>query len=320
MLLTSEIFTASAGAIHASGTHLFWAAEDHESLKGSMAEFGQSAPVLVMDTDNGLELIAGASRLAILHELGRPVLARMVEDASRVDLGLLYLTDNVQRPLDDAMRLKGLKYFAPLMDAPALKADILPRLGIKPQSKDARLLLTWLTLPQAWQGLLELGNVPLAAAMVLERMTDTDRQAALPLFTGFSWSRSNAVNVLTWLFETGKMTDAPVAEVMDQTGMTAMLSQGLSPKDAIGRLCTAARLARFPELSKLQARFLEASTEITAGTTWRVTQPDNFETDGAELTVKVRDAARLKQAVKELNGLAESPGWEKIWDLGGPDE
>ncbi|MCJ2163139.1 MULTISPECIES: hypothetical protein [unclassified Pseudodesulfovibrio] len=320
MLLTSEIFTASAPAIHADGAHLFWTADNHESLTVSITEFGQSAPVLVRDIGTGLELIAGASRLSILAALGRPVLARMVQDANDIDLGLLYLADNVQRPLHDAMRLQALKYFAPRMNEAALAKDILPRLGIKPQSKDGRLFLAWLNLPEAWQGLLERGNVPLAAATVLSRMSEADQEDAAPLFTGFSWSRSNAVNVLTWLFEAAKMTGTSVAEVMKQAGAAAIFAQGLSPKDAIARLSTAIRQVRYPELTRLQDRFSAASGEITASTRWRVTQPDNFETDGAELTIRIKDAAQLEKAVEDLKTMSASPAWTKIWNLGGTDD
>ena len=320
MLLTSEIFTASAPAIHADGAHLFWAADNHESLKASITEFGQSSPVLVRETANGLELIAGISRLSILAALGRPVLARMIQDANDIDLGLLYLADNIQRPLDDAMRLQALKYFAPRMDEAALVKDILPRLGIKPQSKDSKLFLLWLTLPEVWQVLLERGNVPLAAATVLSRMSEADQKDVEALFTGFSWSRSNAVNVLTWLFETAKMNGTSVAEVMEQAGTTTIFAQGLSPKDAIARLSTAIRQERYPELTRLQDRFSAASGEITASTRWRVTQPDNFETDGAELTIRVKDAAQLAKAVEDLSTMAASPSWNKIWNMGGTDD
>ena len=324
MLLTSEIFTASAETIHADGEHLFWPSNNLESLTESIAEFGQSAPVLVMEGARGLSLVAGRARLAVLTALGRPVLARMVAPESgrpdAVALGLLYLADNVQRPLDDGMRFQALGYFAPRMDRETLRTDILPRLGVKAQSKDAKLFLAWLDLPGAWRALLMEGNVPLAAGSVLERMTEADREAALPLFTGFSWSRSNAVNVLTWLFETGRMTGAPLTEVMERAGMTEILAQGLSPKDAIARLSATARETRFPELSRLQAAFAEAASALTAGSRWRLTQPDNFETGGAELTVKIKDADQLARAVQELGSMAESNGWAEIWKLGSADD
>nr|WP_321256391.1 ParB/RepB/Spo0J family partition protein [uncultured Pseudodesulfovibrio sp.] len=316
MHISNEIFTAHADSINNSGAHLFWADNPDQLLTDSIEEFGQSAPVLVHESKNGLNLVAGNARLSVLHNLGRPVLARIVEDMNEVDKGLLYLTDNLQRPMDDGMRLKALEFFAPLMDEKTLKSNILPRLGLKPKSKDAKLLTGWLSMDQTWRNLLKKGNIPLASATPLSRMTDEDRQAIEPLFTGFSWSRSNAVNILNWLFETAKMNDQSVQEVMHTAGIVKILSQGLSPKDSIARLTNAARLARYPELTKLQERFTAAAGEITTGTRWRMVQPNNFETGGAELTVQIKDTEQLKRAVAEMTDLANAPAWEKLWKLG----
>ena len=320
MLLTSEIFTASAASIRTDGAHLFWAEKPAESLTESMAEFGQTNPVLVCETETGLSLIAGRARLAVLTQAGRPVLARMVEDADDTDKGLLYLADNGHRVLDDAMRLAALQFFAPRVDGTVLRKDILRRLGIKPKSKDAKFLLAWLGMDERWQALLATGTIPLAAVGPLARMAIDDRTAVEPLFAKMSWSRSNGVNVLTWLFETAKMTDSTVAEIMDRAGMSAILAQGLSPKDAIARLTAAARQARHPELTRLKDRYAAVAAEITAGTKWRMNQPDNFETGGSELTIQIKDREQLARAVKDMGELAASPAWHKLWSLGSGNE
>ncbi|WP_207262509.1 hypothetical protein [Desulfovibrio sp. Huiquan2017] len=317
MQLTSEIFTTDPAAIHAHGDHLFWTGSIPESLTNSIAEFGQSAPVLVFERSGALELAAGAARLAVLTSLGKPVLARLITGADALSLGLLYLADNAHRQPNDAMRFQALQYFAPLMDRTALEADILPRLGVRAKSKDARLLLDWLGLPARWQALLGDGSVPLAAGMVLGRMSETDRDALLPLFTGMSWSRSNAVNALTWLFEAARVAGRPVAEVMAEAGMNDLLGQGLSPKDAIARLCAAARQVRHPELTRLRERFDAAARTVTAGTDWRLAQPDNFETDGAELSVWIKDRDQLAGAVEALRAMADNPAWETVFRPGG---
>ncbi|MEZ7198403.1 hypothetical protein [Pseudodesulfovibrio karagichevae] len=320
MQLTSEIFMSSTKAIHTGGGHLFWSGSISESLKDSIAEFGQSAPVLVYNGTEGPTLAAGGARLAILAELDRPVLARMVEGADDVSLGLLYLADNAHRQLDDAMRFKAVQYFAPLLDRADLEQDILPRLGVRAKSKDARLLLDWLSLPEAWRELLGSGTLPLASGMVLARMNDADRDAVMPLFAGMTWSRSNAVNVLTWLYEAARMAGCPVAEVMDRAGMPALLDQGLSPKDAIARLCAAARQVRHPELSRLRERFEAAARTVTGGTAWKLAQPDNFETDGAELSVRVKDPDHLARAVEELQRMADNPAWKTVFHPGGDND
>jgi ParB family chromosome partitioning protein len=311
--LSYEIVTAPADAIRDGGSHLFWASDPSPALTGSIRELGQAQPLLVHETGDGLSLIAGHARLAALRALGQPAMARLVIAPDPKDLGILYLTDNALRPLDDAMRLAALRYFAPLMDAPSLAAHILPRLGVRPGSKDAKLLLAWLDMPAAWQAHLAAGRVPLAAGGPLAAMDEADRAAVEPLFAEHSWSRSNAVNMLTWLFETARMTGSPLAEIMDRSGMTDVPVQQLSPKDAMARLAASAKSARYPSLSALEARFDAAARELAAGTRWRVSQPDNFETGGVELSVRIADPEQLGRALRELAAMADRPQWATLW-------
>lgn len=320
MQLSQEIITASVPSLDTEGPHLFWAAPPSKALAESIREFGQMTPILAMETDSGLELIAGQARTAALREAGLPVMVRLVTDANALDKGLLYLTDNSHRTVDDGMKLTALAYFRPLMDQKALVNDIFPRLGIKPKSKDAKLFLTWLDIDDTWQNHLRSGHVPLAAGAPLSRMDATDRKAVEPLFANFSWSRSNAVNILTWLFETAKMQSKSMVEILESAGLNDILKEGLSPKDAIARLTAAGRVARYPELSRLQDEFARAAREITAGTKWRMTQPNNFETGGSELTIQVKNADQLATAVKDLEAMRALSPWETIWELGGSND
>ncbi|MDC0336520.1 hypothetical protein OAN24_06485, partial [Pseudodesulfovibrio sp.] len=201
-----------------------------------------------------------------------------------------------------------------------LRSDIMPLLGTKPKSKDAKLFLIWLDLPDNWQAHLYSGTIPLAAGTILARMDEADRAAVEPLFSAFSWSRSNAVNILTWLFETAKMTSTTVADAMTKADLNTIMNQGLSPKDTIARLTTAAKATRYPELSSLQNTFSKAATEITAGTRWRMTQPNNFETGGAELTIQIKDASQLAKAAEDLEAMASLSPWQELWKLGATND
>ncbi|MDC0336335.1 hypothetical protein OAN24_05535, partial [Pseudodesulfovibrio sp.] len=67
MQLSQEIITASSDSIHDTGSHLFWTTEPDEILANSIEEIGQTTPLLAQETANGLELIAGHARLAVLR-------------------------------------------------------------------------------------------------------------------------------------------------------------------------------------------------------------------------------------------------------------
>lgn len=320
MQLSNEIITASPDAVHIENDHLFWTTAPSAELADSIQEFGQTTPLLAQETDAGLVLIAGHARLVVLKDQDTPVLVRLVENADAIGKGLLYLADNGHRTMDDGMRLAALSYFRPLMDEKQLRKDIFPRLGIKPKGKDSRLLMEWLALPNAWQALLAKGHVPLPAASTLTRMNDTDRTALEPLFSNFSWSRSNAVNIINWLYETSKMQRCTLADAMEKANIPTILKQGLSPKDSIAKLCAAAKATRYPELTNLQAQFASLAREISAGTNWRITEPNNFETGGAELSIQVKNPDQLAKAVAELETMEKASSWAKIWNMGGKNE
>lgn len=320
MQLSQEIITAPATAIKTDGDHLFWTSVPSDSLTASITSLGQTVPVLAQETENDLELITGHARITVLRSLNRPAMVRLVQEADALEKGLLYLADNAQAVLDDGMRLAALRYFRPLMDEKTLRSDILPRLGVKPKSKDAKLFAAWLDLDDSWHELLQAGHIPLATGTILTRMNEADRSAVKPLFETFSWSRSNAVNILTWLFESAKMQATTIADVMENSGATGILKEGLSPKDAIARLTAAARAVRYPELQKLQETFAATARDITAGTRWRMNQPNNFETGGSELSIQIKNTAQLEQAVNDLAAMAKLPSWGTLWKLGGSND
>lgn len=320
MQLSNDVILIAPETVKAEAKHLFWTCNPDESLMKSIKEFGQTTPILVSEKGGEYELVAGHARLAALKDMGLPVLARLVQEANELDKGLLYLADNEHRTVDDGMRLTALRYFASQVDNKTLKQDILPRLGVKPKSKDAKLLLGWMTMPENWQGHLAAGNVPLAAGSTLGRMDEADLNALEPLFSRFSWSRSNAVNTINWLFETSKMNNQSIESTIQNAGLNEILNQGLSPKDAIARLTVAAKAIRYPEISKLQDTFSKATSELTTGTRWRMNQPNNFETGGTELTIQVKDAKQLAAAVKDLEAMAGMSTWETLWKLGEQDD
>ena len=51
------------------------------------------------------------------------------------------------------------------------------------------------------------------------------------------------------------------------------------------------------------------------GTRWRITQPDQFETDNVELSVRVSGQAELDRAVRELADLATREAWADLLSL-----
>lgn len=294
----------SAQAVSAEGSWLLWRTEPDARLADSLARHGQLQPVLVDASGDGPVLVAGYRRLRCLQEQGRDVLCA---DCGRLDAwgrGVLYLQSNAGREISDGELVCALRYFHGL-DARRV-VEIAPELGLEPRAKRLRLGLDWLQLPALWDGLLTSGHLPLACAEILRTLGPADLEAVRVLFASLAWSRGNAVNVLSWLRDTALRERTGVADTMDAAGVSEMLGADLSPKDAMGRITMAVRRLRYPTLSGMEERFARAAQTVTAGTKWKIVQPDQFESSAVELHVRVSSLDALRDAVRDLDKLATS--------------
>ena len=91
----------------------------------------------------------------------------------------------------------------------------------------------------------------------LHRMDAAEQEALFPFFQAFSWSRGNAVNLLTWLRETSLREKQSVIDMA--AAAQKELSPDLSPKDAMARITAEVRRLRYPALSALERNFTEAA-------------------------------------------------------------
>jgi ParB family chromosome partitioning protein len=299
-LRDSRIFRCPAERIDASGAWLFWSAPPTEALRRSLERHGQLAPVLVDASAPGPVLVAGAARVAALLDAGRDVLCLDLGPLDNAARGLAYLQSNIGREPSDAQTVAAMRYFRslPSPDMPA----VLESLGLEPRSKRLRLLEAWLSLPTNWDRLLD--SAPLACAELLAGFSTAELPHLEPLFTGLSWSRGNAVNLLTWLRETCLRDGMDAGRLLDDAGLEDILAAGLSPRDAMSRITLEVRQRRFPRLSSLERDFAEAARKTAAGTRWRITQPDQFESDAVELTARARNPEEFRAASAELARMA----------------
>jgi ParB family chromosome partitioning protein len=297
------VFACPAADIDAGGAWLFWSLPPSPALRLSLERHGQLVPVLVDGSGSRPVLLAGAARVGALAELGREVLCLDLGAVEGLARGLVYVQSNLGRELTDGQIVAAIRYFSaePRADlGPALEA-----LGLEPRSKRLRLVRSWLALPRRWDRLLAAGNVPLACAELLEGLGPGDLDAVEPLFADLSWSRGNAVNVLTWLREICVRDASRAAEVLADCGTAGLLGAGLSPKDAMARVTQEVRRRRYPLLSAMERDFSDAARQLTAGTRWRLAQPDCFESDVVEIGARLGSVAELRAASAELARIAE---------------
>jgi len=299
--------------IDLAGSWLFWAREPDQRLIASLSGLGQTTPVIVERGTRPLSLIAGHARVRALKDLSRPVLA-VSADANPTEKGLLYLASNTGRPLTSGMRLQALRYFERLLPEEDLGSVVGPYLGLSPHEREWELLCKWLRLPRALDAYLIQGNLPLETALILARLGPLELEALSPFFSDLRWSKSNAVNLFTWLWEAGQARSCGLDQLLEPEGFTEILNQNLSPKDAMARLSAKARGLRYPTLSRLEEDFAEASRGLSAGTAWEVAPSKNFEARAVTLSARIKDRDQLIKAVQDLENMAKSGVWETLWE------
>ena len=310
-----DVFRIPAADVEADGPWLFWSAPPSEALRRSLERDGQIVPVLVDASSPRPVLVAGAARLAVLADAGREALCLDLGPLDDLARGLVYARSNLGRELTDGQVVAAMRYFASLPQAD--QGSALDVLGLEPRSKRLRLIRAWLALPRHWDAFLAAGSVPLACADLLEGLPPAALQALEPLFAGLSWSRGNAVNVLTWLKEACARDGIGVGEFLDACGVDEILAAGLSPKDAMSRITQEVRLRRFPRLSAMERDFAEAARRVGAGARWRIVQPDLFESNAVEFSARPTSPAALRELSAELARIAARDDLDALFPLEG---
>lgn len=305
-----KLMMIPARDVDAGGAWLFWKGAASVALRRSLLSHGQLQPVLI-DASSRPLLVAGAARVSVLAELGLPVVCLDMGPLDDWEKGRIYVQSNAGHHLSDAHVVAALRYFSGL-DARRLP-EILEDLELEGRSKRARLLQTWASLPDVWDEPLAGGNIPLASADLLATVDPKDMEVLRQLFIPLSWSRGNAVNLLTWIREICIRDATTATAVLAEAKISDILGADLSPKDAMTRITSEIRRLRYPELTARETLFSNATRSLSAGTRWRLAQPDQFESDAVEMSVRVRDRGELQNAVRDLVRIAAHDEWEDVF-------
>jgi len=314
-LSNPSVCSLSPADIDCSGPWLLHPESPVEKLIPSLKKHGQLVPVLAVEESGRTLLVAGRSRVSAASKLGMDVLVRYIDAGDETSKAVLHLEENSARSTDESVKLAAVRFFAARMDAAELPKTVAPLLGIKPKSRDMKFWLDWMELEPEYDELLKLGHIPLAAVSVLIKLDEADRAALISFFEKLSWSRSNAVNFLTWLYETSRRENKTIVELISVPAFEAA-RESESPKDAVTRFCKAAKELRYPNLSELEKVHNKIVSEICAGTKWRVEPVGSFETGEVMIQTRFKSREMMEKAMADLESIAKFSGWEELFELG----
>ncbi|SDL04523.1 chromosome partitioning protein, ParB family [Maridesulfovibrio ferrireducens] len=311
----AQIYSFDPAEIDCSGEWLLYPSLFDEGFISSIKTVGQLVPVLFAKDGNKIILVAGRSRVLAAEKLGVKVSGIFVDAEDEVSRAFIHMEENRARVADDALKLNVFRFFHTRIAEKDLSQRVAPLLGMKPKARDLKLWLEWLTLPQDFDGVLQCGNFPLAAVSVFSKFSDEDKKAILPYFEKLGWSRSNAVNFLTWLYETSRRDMKSVSALISEHGLSPA-KENESPKDGVARLCKAAKMLRFPVFSDLLKTKENIVGEICVGTKWRVESVGNFETGEVVLQTRFKSRDVMQKAIEDLDSIQKSDGWDKLFEIG----
>ncbi|NDV24588.1 ParB N-terminal domain-containing protein [Desulfovibrio sp. JC022] len=310
-----NVYSLSPADIDCSGPWLLHPESPVEKLIPSLKKHGQLVPVLAVEDSGKKLLVAGRARVAAAEKLGMDVLVRYIDAADDISKAVLHLEENGARAADEFLKLVTMRFFSARMDAADLPKTVAPLLGLKPKSRDMKFWLDWMELEPEFDELLGLGHIPLAAVSVLSKLDETDRAALVRFFEKLSWSRSNAVNFLTWLYETSRRENKSIADLVSVPAFESA-GESESPKDAVSRFCKAAKELRYPRLSELEKTHNKIVSEVCAGTKWRVEPVGNFETGEVLIQTRFKNREMMDKAMADLESISKFSGWEELFELG----
>ena len=107
-----------------------------------------------------------------------------------------------------------------------------------------------------------------------------------------------------------------VDQAWQDLGAAALESRtDLSPADRWKRILALLRQARYPALSRHQARFDELKSALKLPPQVRLQAPRYFEGNSLEIAMTVREAGQLKELAKELKRISGLEEWEGLFGL-----
>ena len=306
-----------ASGLDSKGASLFWAQPATETLVRSLREAGQLDPVLVRLEGERYRLLSGYQRVEWLSRENRGILARCLSaPACPVQDGLLYLHANTHRNLDEVMRVRALRYFQPRLGPEELARRVAPLLGLAPQSGAWRRHLDWLTLPVAWDDLLQVGNVPLTVGQQLTGLEPEELEALYPYFATWKWSQGRAGQWLTLLHEAALRQGWSLGQTLECALAPDVLASHLAPQDALHRLTAQAMVLRYPNLDRLERRFASLVREVFGpASPWKITHGPGFESDTVELRLRAGNSAQFRNAARVLSRAAGAANLDGLFEL-----
>jgi hypothetical protein len=157
-------------------------------------------------------------------------------EGSDTDMGLAYLSSNMERELTPGMKLKALRFFSNRMRRRELRERVHPCLLIDEDSEEWEALRKWLLLPASYDEYLFREMLPLSAGRPLAKFKDNELAALMPVLEVLEMPAEDAFSLLTRLYSAGRAGRDDAAKLIEKHGLYDILESDLSREEKRSRV------------------------------------------------------------------------------------
>jgi hypothetical protein len=226
MEIGREVMAVNPEHIDISGEWLFWVREPDTRLIASLYRLGQVEPALAARNGEGWTLVAGYARTLALRGMNAPL--NVLEfTGSDTDMGLAYLSSNMERSLTPGMKLTASRFFSNRMAGAAMREQVWHYLNLDEDSEQWAEIRKWLLLPRTFDGYLFQDILPLEAGRVLAKFKDNELAAFMPVIEAGGLTHAESMAFFTRMHAAGRAGRDDAAKLIDKHGLYDILESDL---------------------------------------------------------------------------------------------
>ena len=293
---------------------------DGSRLKKSLAAIGQTTPLILWDSPDGLLLVCGARRRLALLELGVSEFNAWVAPAGLgpEKAAVLAVEDNLgHRDFNEAEKVLAVKYLSRYLTEQEITREFARKIGFPPRLEHLVRLRTLGDLESAGLDLLAAGRMDSETAEMLMEISSEDRRAVLDVLTLLNPGRNKTKLIVAWLTESARRDDVAVASVLSEPEFVSILEEPkLNVPVKEEKIRDLLRKRRFPVLYGLERRRAELLRSLDLPPDVRLILPSSFEGLEFKMEVVFKDPEEFGRSVENAARLAGDDNFRALLELG----
>jgi hypothetical protein len=288
-----------------------------DSLQGSIGRAGLIHPPKLLQTADGIIVLAGFRRLAACRALGWPRVPAHVfeeQDISASERCILAIADNtVNRQLNLVETAAAVRLLHDRLENADAVSRALRALQMPTNTAWIDQQMAMSSLPGFLHEALLAGVIGEAMAQRLGKVDREDAAALCRVFTDYRFNLNRQREVLTLCVDISRRDDRTIREVLMPAAAAAEAGSA-SPETAQRRraLLEVLHRGRYPRIAGAERRFEQLRKALGTGEGMQLTPPAYFEGRAYRMTFSFSSIPEFHERIARLRKIADNPHLDAI--------